>query len=105
MMYNFWVTVLCIFDTLDQFFNPDHVSHYFRLNDRRTFTKKVCEAKGEQIRGCQLDNNRLQPFPKWPQFFKSDMPTVKISNMLHFSTNSYIKFTKLKPLWNTKLSK
>ena len=58
-----------IFDTLDQFLNPDHVSHYFRLNDRRTFTKKVCEAKGVQIRGCQLDNNNLQPFPKWPQFF------------------------------------
>ena len=29
------------------------------------------------IRGCQLDDTGLQFFPKWPQFGKFDMLTVR----------------------------
>ena len=35
---------------------------------------QVWSSRPACIRGCQLDNTGSQPFPKWPQFCKFDMP-------------------------------
>ena len=52
-------------------------------------------------RGCQLDYNGDNCLFKWPQFFKFDMPTVKISNMLHFFSHLALQIQKIEaPLEN-----
>ena len=47
------------------------------------FTKKKYVKREYKLEG--VNNTGPQPFLNWPQFFKFEMPTVKISNMIHFT--------------------